>query len=113
MFGFVSSGWTRLLGHDVSDVVGHDFKIFVHPDDIAVCEVFHQKKVATGEAQEGVEYRVLHKDGSIRWRQSNILPCFNDSHEIICFVSNAVDITDQKCYQTELEQARIVAGTPN
>jgi PAS domain S-box-containing protein len=113
MFGFVSSGWTRLLGHDVSDVVGHDFKMFVHPDDIAACEVFLQKTVATGKAQEGVEYRVLHKDGSIRWHQSNILPCFNDSHEIISFVGNAVDITDQKRYQAELEQARIVADASN
>jgi len=113
VFGFVSSGWTRLLGHDVSDVEGHDFKMFVHPDDIAACEVFLQKTVATGKAQEGVEYRVLHKDGSIRWHQSNILPCFNDSHEIICFVGNAVDITDRKRYQAELEQARIVADASN
>jgi PAS domain S-box-containing protein len=113
VFGFVSSDWTRLLGHDVSDVVGHDFRTFVHPDDIAACEVFLQKTVATAEAQERIEYRVLHKDGSIRWHQSNILPCFNDSHEIISFVGNAVDITDQKRYQAELEQARIVADTSN
>jgi PAS domain-containing protein len=50
VFGFVSSGWTRLLGHDVSDVVDHDFRTFVHPDDVAACEVFLQKAVATGEA---------------------------------------------------------------
>jgi PAS domain S-box-containing protein len=113
VFVFVSSGWTRSLGHDVSDVVSHDFRTFVHPDDIAVCEVFQQKTVATGEVHEGIEYRVLHQDGSTRWHKSNIMPRFNDSNEIISFVGNAVDITDQKRYQAELEQARIVAEASN
>ena len=113
MFRFVSPGWTRLLGHDVSDVENQDFRQFVHVEDIPACEAFLEKTVSMGEAQQGVEYRVFHKDGSIRWHRSNILPCFNDRHDIVMMVGNAVDITDYKENQTQLELARMAAEASN
>ncbi len=109
VFRYVSPGWTRLLGHDVSEVENHDFRQFVHGEDIPACEAFLQKTVWTGEAQQGVEYRVFHRDGSIRWHQSNILPCFNDRNDIVTLVGNAVDITDYKENQVQLELARTAA----
>jgi PAS domain S-box-containing protein len=112
-FGFVSHGWTRLLGHDATQVVGHDFREFVHIDDVPACEAFLQKTVATGEAQRGVVYRVFHVDGSERWHCSNIMPYLNEQLEIISFVGNAVDVTDQIRYEAELKRARIAADAAN
>ncbi len=86
---FVSPGWTRLLGHDVSDVLNHDFRKFIHSEDIPACEAFLQKTVKSKEAQQGVEYRVFHRNGSIRWHQSNILPCLDADHAILTLVGNA------------------------
>ena len=112
-FGFVSHGWTRLLGHDAAQVVGHDFREFVHADDIASWEAFLQKTVATGEAQRGVVYRVFHADRSEHWHCSNIMPCFNEQFEIISFVGNAVDVTDQIHSEAKLKRASIAADAAN
>ena len=103
-FSFVSPSWTNELGHDLADVVGHDFREFVHPDDIAPCETFMYRTMETGEVQRGAVYRVFHADGSIRWHRSNIVPCYNQQHEIVSFVGNAVDITEHIHYEAELKQ---------
>ena len=102
--GFVSSAWTRLLGYSAEQVVGHDFREFVHKEDVAACEAFLHNTVASGEVQRGVIYRVFHADGTMFWHCSNIVPCFNEAHEIISFVGNAVDITEHVLYEAELER---------
>jgi PAS domain S-box-containing protein len=102
--GFVSPAWTRLLGYRAEQVVGHDFREFVHQDDVAACEAFLHKTVESGEVQRGVIYRVFHADGTMFWHCSNIVPCFNEAHEIISFVGNAVDITEHVLYEAELER---------
>lgn len=113
LLSFVSPSWTKMLGHDPSEVVGRDFRTFVHLEDIPSCEVFLNKTVETGEIQQGAVYRVLHSDRSYRWHRSNIVPCFNERNEIISFVGNAVDITEQVQREAELVEARIAADTAN
>jgi PAS domain S-box-containing protein len=111
--GFASPSWTRLLGQPIDQVVGKDFRTFVHQDDIPGCEAFLQKTVETGEVQQGVLYRVFHADGTLRWHRSNIVPCFNEQHEIISFVGNAVDETEQVNREQQLRHARIAAEAAN
>jgi len=112
-FSFVSPSWTRLLGHKPSEVVGRDYKDFVHSDDIPACEAFLRKTVETGKIQPGAGYRVLHADGSYRWHFSNIVPFYDERREIISFVGNAIDITEQVYHESELEQARREAEAAN
>lgn len=111
--GFVSPAWTRLLGHQPEQVMGHDFRAFVHPDDISACEAFLQNTVETGVIQMGVLYRVYHVDGTMRWHRSNIVPCFNEQQELVSFVGHAVDETEQVNREHELRQARIAAEAAN
>ena len=105
VFTFVSTGWTALLGHPLTQVIGKSFQPFVHPDDIANCESFLQKTIATGQRQTGVEYRVLHIDGSWRWHTTNAIPLWGDSDTVIGFQGNASDITARKQTEEELEAA--------
>ena len=65
---FVSPAWPRMMGYDVSEVVGHSFLTLVHPDDVETCRTAMDRAIATGERQRA-SYRVRHKDGSLRWRQ--------------------------------------------
>lgn len=99
VFTFVSPGWTALLGHPVNQVIGKPFHLFVHHDDISVCEAFLQKVINTGQRQAGVEYRVRHIDGSWHWHTSNASPLRNEAGIIIACEGNARDITERK--QTE------------
>src|SRR5690606_38629781 len=47
-FTFVSPSWKKFLGHEPSEVVGKNFRAFVHPDDIPMCEGFLKLIVESG-----------------------------------------------------------------
>jgi two-component system, cell cycle sensor histidine kinase and response regulator CckA len=104
-FSFVSQGWTRLLGHDVSEVEGKDFRVFVHPDDIEICEEFLQKVIENQEPQSDIEYRVIHVDGSYRWHTSNGYPLLDNQQKFISFIGVAHDITGQKYAEVAIKDA--------
>lgn len=110
---YVSPSFTRLLGNDPAVIIGKDFRTFVHPDDIAACEAFQKEIETTGKVQRNLEYRVFHRDGSVRWHVSNFIPCFNEHQQIVSFVGNAMDITEQKQQQQELDSARRAAEDSN
>ncbi|MFP4503001.1 MAG: cache domain-containing protein, partial [Candidatus Hydrogenedentota bacterium] len=103
VFLYVSPAWTRLLGHPVSAVIGHSFTEFVHPDDVAACQAFLGRIIATGEAQRGTEYRVKHASGAWRWHVSNGAPACGATGEAVYYVGLAQDITEHRKAQ---QQAR-------
>lgn len=104
---FVSPSWKTLLGYAYEEAAGKNFRPFIHPDDVAMCEEYLRKTAETGMVHSGVEYRVIHKDGSIRWHRSVISPAFDERHNLILFVGNAVDITERKQAEEALEKRMI------
>jgi diguanylate cyclase (GGDEF)-like protein/PAS domain S-box-containing protein len=105
LFTFVSPSWPALLGHPVSQVEGKPFQQFVHPDDIDRCQAFIQTTIETGQRQTGVEYRVLHIDGSWRWHTTNAMPLWDETGTIIGGQGNASDITARKQSEEALRQS--------
>jgi len=93
---FVSPGWTVLLGHPSSQVVGRSFSDFVHGEDVERCQAFQRGVIETGRRQTGVEYRVLHVDGSWRWHSSNGVALRDDAGRISGYEGVATDITERK-----------------
>lgn len=102
VFTFVSPGWTFLLGHAVEEVEHHPFQVFVHPDDIAACEEFLSRVLETRQKMGGVEYRVMHADGTWRWHTTNGSPILDSAGSILGFVGIARDITDRKARDERL-----------
>ena len=105
IFTFVSPGWTVLLGHDVSEVEGKDFRHFVHPEDIGKCEDFLKRVIESQEPQSDVEYRVMHVDGKYRWHSSNGSPLFDDQQKFISYIGVARDVTDRKKADEKLRES--------
>lgn len=65
-FTFVSHAWKTLLGHDPADVIGHNFREFIHPEDIPRCEATLLTAIQACSTQE-VSYRIRHTGGGWRW----------------------------------------------
>lgn len=103
-FLFVSQGWTESLGHDVSEVEGRSFEIFVHPDHVHICRSFLELVISTGEPQRGVEYLVKHRDGTWRWHTSSGAPVRDKSGRTLYYVGLAIDITERKQAEQALNQ---------
>ena len=94
VFTFVSPVWTRLLGHDVSEVKGQRIAQFIHPEDLAECQAAMAKGLVTGEPEHRT-YRIRHKDGSWRWhRTAGSLVKDRDGHPAY-FVGVTEDVTER------------------
>jgi len=102
---FVSSAWTVLLGHPVTQVVGRPFRQFVHPDDLARYQAFMQRAVEAGQRQTGIEYRLQHADGSWRWYNTRAVPQKDDADTVVGYEGIASDITERKPTEDELRES--------
>ena len=106
-FQFVSKNWTQMLGHSVDEVLGKDVAEFVYPEDLSGCRDFLQQVLESGEKKAGFEYRVMHKDGSIRWHTANASPLLDDDGMPVVFLGIARDITQRmQAEKTLREQHR-------
>jgi len=104
VFTFVSPAWTALLGHPLSQVFGHAFREFIHPDDLPACAAFVRRVLKTGERQDGIEYRVRHVDGSWRWHTTSAVPLRNESGWVLEFEGIARDVTERRRAESELQE---------
>jgi len=104
IFTFVSPSWTTILGHPVAQVIGKQFRQFVHPDDIARCEASMQKVLETKRGQTNIEYRVKHTDGSWHWNNTNAMPLLDKNNTVTGFEGVASDITERKNMEEMIRQ---------
>ncbi|MBG1270133.1 PAS domain S-box protein [Nostoc sp. WHI] len=96
IFSYVSPNWTEIFGHEVAEVEGKSFALFVHPEDIHICADYFQRILTTGEKQDAIEYRVKHKNGNWRWHTSNSSVIRDTNGNVLNFVGICHDTTERK-----------------
>jgi PAS domain S-box-containing protein len=92
-FTFISPAWKRMLGHELTDVIGHNFREFVHPDDQPGCAQTIADSVHTGHVGE-YTYRIRRSDGSWRWHTSRGAPHI-DENGVLTVIGMAHDVTER------------------
>lgn len=90
---FISPAWKSVLGHERDDVLGHNFREFIHPEDIPRYEAAIAAATGDNSAQE-VTYRIRHVDGSWRWHTSRGAP-HRDDTGLVTIIGIAYDVTDR------------------
>ncbi|MBI5294018.1 MAG: GAF domain-containing protein [Chloroflexi bacterium] len=100
---YASPNWKEVLGHEIDEVEGRSFEVFIHPDDFAACRTILNQTLASGEKLSGIEYRVQHKDGNWKWHTSNASVIRNIDGKVISFLGIARDITEHKQHERERE----------
>ncbi len=100
---FVSPSWKTILGHEPSEIMGRDFCSLVHPEDVPACEDFLKRTAETGTVQPGVEYRVFHRNGSLRWHRSVLTPFHDEEKNLTLFIGNAIDLTERRLAEDEVK----------
>lgn len=104
-FSYVSDSWQTFLGYRADEMVGRDYREVVLAEDVLTTDAFLAEVVRSGELRSGIEYRVRHKDGSMRWHTSSIKPVLDHAGRPITYVGVAHDITAVKGTQEELREA--------
>ena len=69
---YINNAMLRIFGCDTREefreLTGYTFKGIVHPDDIDAVEASIQSQIThSDENQDYVEYRIIRKDGTVRW----------------------------------------------
>ncbi len=92
-FTFVSPAWKTVLGHEQTDVLGHNIREFIHPEDAPRYEVAIATAIRDNAAQEAI-YRIRHIDGKWRWHTSRVAP-HRDDDGVQTVIGIAHDITER------------------
>jgi diguanylate cyclase (GGDEF)-like protein/PAS domain S-box-containing protein len=116
---FVSDGIALITGYPASDFINNaerDCASITHPDDIERVEA----AVAAAVEQRGsycVEYRVRHKDGSVKWVQEQAqVVCEERTDQPLYLDGVQIDITDLKLTEEALKRSSLhdkLTGLPN
>ena len=106
---YISDGIEQLTGYPASDFVGSRVRScasVIHPDDRAMCERVTQDAVANRRAY-CLEYRVLHKDGSVRWASERTQPVYDDGGRPLYIDGVIFDITERKQAEAALAESHL------
>lgn len=92
-FTYISPAWKKNLGHEPSEVIGHNFSEFIHPDDQPGYAEKIANVVQSGQVGE-YTYRIRRDDGSWRWHASGGTSHV-DENGVMTVIGMAHDITER------------------
>jgi PAS domain S-box-containing protein len=99
-----SESWTRILGHDLSTVIGKRNEEFIHPEDFEKCNSILMALSLGEQNAEELIYRIEHHDGHYLWHSSTIKLVTRDG--IPFYEGSCSDITDSVNSQQKLIQQK-------
>ncbi len=103
---YISSAWTRRLGHSIEDVLNKSFVPFIHEGDRKKLGAFFQEIKENDKRLEIQSYRLKHKDGSWRFFNTNALSIKDEEGRVIGFTGTAREITEQILLEDKLSRER-------
>ncbi|CAN1210599.1 hypothetical protein TUMEXPCC7403_10410 [Tumidithrix helvetica PCC 7403] len=109
----VNPAYASLCGYEPQEMIGMPWFQTVHPEDIALLESAYQEMLHTNKVE--VEARGVRKDGSVFYKQVNMIAAYDEVGNFTghhCFMK---DISDRKAIEaalanSELKFRRLVEG---
>jgi PAS domain S-box-containing protein len=99
------------LGEQIEGICGYSAKELlagpitcmdvIHPDDRAAVNAATAAAIAAGQPYV-VDYRIIHRDGSIRWLQDKGRAVFDDNGQPLFLDGVVFDVTERKKFEAEL-----------
>ncbi len=105
VFTYVNQRLADMMGYSVDEIVGEQFWEFVHADDR---EAIKERGLAISRGERldpYVEFRVLCKNGDIKWFQVLSTPMSHHGHT--ANLGNVADITDRKRAEAALQESEL------
>jgi two-component system, cell cycle sensor histidine kinase and response regulator CckA len=92
----------ELLGRAEEEVTTRPFIIFIHPEDQALVQDRHVRRLKGEEFPSTYPFRIVTKAGDSRWVELNVVPVsWEGNPATLCFIH---DITDRKETEEALRQ---------
>ncbi len=111
LFTYISPIWKKLLGSEREDITGMSFIEFIYPGDRGLVKEYFLRGVVSAEQVEGLEFRLRHTNGSLRWFRMNASPIMDADGRVKALAGVARDITESKRAEDEIKAAyKIIAN---
>jgi PAS domain S-box-containing protein len=98
----VNDALCELLGYNEQELLEISFAKITHPDDLAGDWDIVNRMLAGEMSRTSIEKRYIRKDGEIFWASLSVSISKDDDNVPQYFVSQVIDITDQKNAQMSL-----------
>lgn len=100
---FINPKMCDLLGYEEAEFFGRPFLEFIHEDDRDVARFRYERRLKGEEPPDVHEYRILHKDGSMRWMQTSAVAIeWEGQKAALYFLS---DVTERRRAEQALQDA--------
>jgi len=92
---YVSQGCISLTGYSVEELLSIDLVNVIHPEDRELLLSIYKQPVQNLQSHT-MEYRIICKDGSVKWVKDVASITYNDQDEILDVEGFITDITKEK-----------------
>lgn len=93
----------EILGYTEEELYQFNFQDITHPDDLTTNLVYRQELINGLRSQYQMEKRYLRKDGEVVYTILAVSLVRNSEGNVLYFISQVIDITEQKQNQFNLE----------
>jgi len=104
VFQYVSPSCRDELGYAPEDLLGKSAFSWIHPDDLDRVAGEVQEYSASGADRFQQEYRIVTKDGKVRWVDDRTVVERNVAGQIVYYQGIVIDITERKTMETALKK---------
>ncbi|HEY7688383.1 MAG TPA: PAS domain-containing protein [Dongiaceae bacterium] len=112
---FISDAVEQIWGYTAGECMAKSappFASAIHADDRDAVETATQDAVDR-RVPYALEYRIYHRDGSIRWVFDKGQPVYDEAGDVLYLDGIFFDVTDRKRAETELKRAKDLAEGAN
>lgn len=104
-FLYCSPSCERITGYKASDFLQHPHLLYdiIHPDDLKAYRSHRKTKELSQAKENELEYRIIHKDGSVRWIGHECQPIRDESGNYKGTRGSNKDITGRKDVEQQLK----------
>jgi PAS domain S-box-containing protein len=92
---FVNDRLLEYTGYSISDLLGWNWNVMLHPEDVARARDAWQRSLAMGEPLE-MELRIRRADGAYRWFLTRRVPLRDAAGKIVRWYGTSFEIEDRK-----------------
>ncbi len=110
---YASPAYERLLGYTPAEIQSQFFLYGIFPEDQPKCLAAREQLMTKGQSLKDFEYRIFHKDGSLRWMSANMLVQRDKTGQVIGFMGIADDISDRIAAEEALKHQQVQLQTIN
>ncbi|MFW9795374.1 MAG: PAS domain S-box protein, partial [Candidatus Thorarchaeota archaeon] len=103
-FEYVNDKMCDILGRRRSEILGHDFREFVHADDVDMVAERYRKRRKGQSVPSVYEYKIVRKDGSVSDIRMNVGTIRSKDGEIKT-VAQLIDITEERLRARALRES--------